>query len=78
MAEIKTSAHRLNETRHFAHLDQWQLNDILAKAVAEAVGADLDDSSVKVTRCFISSRDSSSGPEKYAEVEITVDHGIKA
>lgn len=71
---MKVNSKTAHETRHFARIEQAELERLIAEAVASAAGVRLDRSGVKVERCFISSRDTSTGPERYAECEIVVDH----
>jgi hypothetical protein len=73
---VNTSA--VNETRHFARIDELELLELIACAVAKAAGQPLPPigqrDTIRIERCFISSNDTSTGPRKYAECLIVVDH----
>jgi hypothetical protein len=71
---ISVKTERVNEERHYAHLDQDQLTAIITEAVAKAAGVRLAQSGVKVTRCWIRTEHwDGRGTVAKAEVEIVVD-----
>lgn len=78
MANIKVSTNEVHETRHHARLDEPELVELIAAAVAKAAGQPLpaqgSRSHIRVDRCYIGLQDTSTGPRKYAECTIVVDH----
>ncbi|MFS8930983.1 hypothetical protein [Cupriavidus taiwanensis] len=73
MSEIKVNRSEVDEERYFAHLDQKQLEELVAKAVAERAGVDLRHGNVSVRRLWLSSRSTSTGSAYEAQCEIVVD-----
>lgn len=71
---IKVNTNAVHETRHFARIEQPELEQLIAEAVATAAGVRLDRPGVKVDRCFFSTTDTPTGVKRYAEVVIVVDH----
>lgn len=64
------------ETRHRAHLDEEQLHALIAQAVAEQAGVDLDAENVRIERVWISCNSGSINRAAVysAEVTLVVDH----
>ena len=73
--DIKVNTSAVNQTRHFARIDEPELLELIACAVAKAAGQPLPPigqrDTIRIERCFISSN---AGPRKYAECLIVVDH----
>ena len=78
--DIKVNTSAVNQTRHFARIDEPELLELIACAVAKAAGQPLPPigqrDTIRIERCFISSNDTSTGPRKYAECLIVVDHKV--
>lgn len=71
---MKINTAKINETVTTVRLDEKQLKALLTAAVAEAASIELRAANVKVRRCFITSRNGSSGSEYEATIEIVEDH----
>ncbi|QUN29513.1 hypothetical protein KB879_06075 [Cupriavidus sp. KK10] len=73
MSEINVNRSEVDEERYFAHLDQKQLEELVAKAVAESAGLDLTHRNVSIKRLWLSSTSTSTGYKYEAQCEIVVD-----
>lgn len=73
--DLEINSTRVDEVRHRARLDEAQLHALIAQAVAEQAGVDLQAGNVRIERIWLRC-DSSSinrGAEYSAEVELVED-----
>ena len=73
---IAVNTTRVDEVRHSARLDETQLHELIAQAVAEQAGVDLQAGNVRIERIWLHA-DSSSinrGTKYSAEVVLVVDN----
>jgi hypothetical protein len=73
MSELIVGTAEVDEVRHIAHLSEKQLEQLVAEAVAKAAGVDLAQPGTYVKTCYVSSSNTSRGPEYTARCEIVVD-----
>ncbi|URF02808.1 hypothetical protein [Cupriavidus campinensis] len=80
MSEIKVNSSVVDEERHRAVLDESQILDLVANAVARSAGVSLEGAGVSVRTLHIGSRTSGSISVSKAEAvcEIVVDRRLQA